>query len=83
MPVPYPPSEIYHFVPLNERVPVYQRPFTLAAEVVPEATPEARKALAGKNELAIAGTLHYQACDDSICYNPVALPISWKVALRR
>ena len=81
MPTRYPPSEIYHFVPLNERVPVYQKPFTLLMDVVPEATAEARKALTGKNELVITGTLEYQACDDKICYNPVSLPLSWKVAL--
>jgi hypothetical protein len=80
-PMRYPPSEIYHFVPLNERVPVYQKPFTLMVEVVPEATAEARKALSGHGELVIAGTLEYQACDDKICYNPVSLPLSWKVAL--
>jgi peroxiredoxin len=80
-PIRYPASEIYHFVPLNERVPVYQKPFTLLVEVVPEATPEARKAMAGKNELVINGTLEYQACDDKICFNPVSLPLSWKVGL--
>ena len=80
-PMRYPASEIYHFVPLNERVPVYQKPFTLSAEAVPEATAEARKAFAGKKELVIAGTLEYQACDDKICYNPVSLPLSWRVAL--
>ena len=78
----YPASELYDFVPLNERVPVYQKPFTLRVEVVPEATAEARKALAGTNEVVIKGTLDYQACDDKICYNPASLPISWKVALR-
>jgi DsbC/DsbD-like thiol-disulfide interchange protein len=81
MPVRYPASEIYHFVPLNERVPVYQKPFTLLVEAVAEGTAEARKAMAGKNELAISGTLEYQACDDKICYNPVSVPLSWKVAL--
>ena len=81
MPLQYPSSEIYHFVPLDERVAVYQKPFTLLAEVVPEATREGRRALAGKNELVITATLEYQACDDAICYNPVALPVSWKVAL--
>jgi DsbC/DsbD-like thiol-disulfide interchange protein len=81
MPLRYPTSEIYHFVPLNERVPVYQKPFTLLMEVVPEATAEARKALSGSNELVITGTLEYQACDDKICYNPASLPLSWKVAL--
>ncbi len=78
---PYPASEIYHFVPLNERVPVYQKPFTLRVEVVPEATAEARKAMAGKTELVVNGTLEYQACDDKICYNPMSLPLSWKVGL--
>jgi hypothetical protein len=82
MAVRYPASEIYHFVPLNERVPVYQKPFTLSVEAVAEATAEARKALAGANELVINGTLEYQACDDKICYNPVSLPLSWKLALR-
>jgi len=82
MPVRYPASEIYNFVPLNERVPVFQKPFTLLMDVVPEATAEARKAFAGKNELVVTGTLEYQACDDKICYNPVSLPLSWKVALQ-
>jgi len=77
----YPASEIYHFVPLNERVPVYQKPFTLLMDVVPEATAEARKAFAGRNELVISGTLEYQACDDKICYNPVSLPLTWKVGM--
>jgi len=82
MPVKYPPSEIYHFVPLDERVPAYQKPFTLASEVVVDATAEARKVLAGKTELLLTGTLDYQACDDRLCYNPVSLPLSWKLALR-
>jgi len=78
----YPASEIYHFKPLNERVPVYNKPFSLVMEVVPEATVEARKVLAAQKELIISGTLEYQACDDAICYNPVSLPLSWKVELQ-
>lgn len=81
-PVRYPASEMYHFVPFDERVPVFQKPFTLLMEVVPEATAEGRKAFAGTNELVLTGTLEYQACDDTICYNPVSVPLSWKVALK-
>jgi peroxiredoxin len=81
-PVRYPASETYHFKPLNERVAVYQKPFTLMMDVVPEATAEARKALAGKTELVITGTLEYQACDDRLCYNPESIPLSWTVALQ-
>jgi hypothetical protein len=51
-------------------------------EVVPEATTEARKALGAQKELIISGTLEYQACDDMICYNPVSLPLSWKLELQ-
>jgi len=80
-PMRYPASEIYHFVPLNERVPVYQKPFTLLVEAVRENTAEARKAMTGMTELVVSGTLEYQACDDKICYNPVSLPLSWKVGL--
>src|SRR5262245_49282652 len=82
LPVRYPASEIYHFKPLNERVPVYQKPFTLAVEVVPDATADARKSFAGRDELTVSGTLEYQACDDKVCFNPTSLPLSWKVALR-
>jgi peroxiredoxin len=82
MPLRYPASEMYDFVPLNERVPVFQKPFKLLMDVVPEATAEARKGLAGRNELVINGTLEYQACDDKLCYNPVSVPLSWKVALQ-
>jgi hypothetical protein len=77
----YPASEIYDFKPLNERVPVYQKPFTLLMDVTAEATAEARKAFAGKTELVVSATLEYQACDDRLCYNPVSLPLTWKVGM--
>jgi len=82
LPAQYPPSEIYFFEPLNERVPVYQKPFTLIQEVVPEATEEAQAAFRGKDVLTLTGTLEYQACDDKLCFNPASVPLSWQVALR-
>jgi hypothetical protein len=78
----YPASEIYFFEPLNERVPVYQKPFTLLREVVVEGSPQAQAALKGKETVTISGSLDYQACDDTICYNPGSLPLSWTVSLR-
>ena len=80
-PAQYPSSEIYYFAPLDERVPVFQEPFTLSVDVTTEATADARLTFAGKDELSITGTLEYQACDDAICYNPVSVPLSWTVAL--
>jgi DsbC/DsbD-like thiol-disulfide interchange protein len=80
--IEYPSSEIYFFAPLKERVPVYQKPFTLRRDVVLEGTPQARAALKGKDAVTLTGTLEYQACDDKICYNPVSLPLTWTISLR-
>jgi hypothetical protein len=82
LPMRYPPSEVYFFAPLKERVPVFQKPFTLVQEVIPEATREAQAALRGRSELTLEATLEYQACDDKICFNPVSLPLSWTVAVK-
>jgi len=76
----YPPPEIYFFKPLNERVPTYQKPFTLTQEVVLDAS--AREVMSKQTSLTIGGALTYQACDDRLCYDPVTLPLSWTVGLR-
>ncbi len=81
LPVDYPASEIYHFEPLDERVPVYLRPFTLVQEVVVEASPEAAEALAGVDALTLTGTLDYQACDDRICFEPASVPLTWTLTV--
>ena len=44
LPMKYPVSQSYFFKPLNERVPVYQKPFTLIQEVIVEGTPQAQAA---------------------------------------
>lgn len=81
LPPEYPPSEIYFFKPLNERVPVYQKPFTLLQDVVLEASLEASKALEGRKELKLNGTFRYQACDDKECFNPAAVPVQWTLKI--
>ena len=69
-PIEYPASEIYHFEPLDERIPVYQKPFTLKIEARTGAT-------AMRPPLKIAGRLDYQACDDQVCFAPVSVPLAW------
>jgi hypothetical protein len=82
LPVQYPASQVYFYKPLNERVPVFQKAFTLVQEVVLEGTRQAQAALRGKDSLTINGTLEYQACDDKQCFNPASVPLTWKVGLR-
>ncbi len=80
-PVEFPASEIYHFEPLDERVPVYQQPFMLLQEVVVSGAAEVEEALAGLDALTLTGTLDYQACNDELCFDPVSVPLSFTLDL--
>ena len=82
LPVQFPASQTYFFRPLNEHVPVYQKPFTLVQELILEGTQEAQGALRGKENLTLTGTFDYQACDDKECFNPASVPLSWTLNLR-
>jgi hypothetical protein len=80
-PVEFPESEIYYFEPLDERVPVYQTPFTLLQEAVVSATEEAEAALRELDALTLSGSLDYQACNDELCFEPVSVPLSFTLDL--
>lgn len=82
LPATYPASEPYVFKPLNERVPVYQKPFALVQELVLEGTSAAQAARRGQSSVTVQGALQYQACDDTTCFNPLSVPLSWTFALR-
>ena len=71
-PIEYPPAEIYHFEPLDERIPVYQKPFTLKMGARIDAA-------GGRPPLKVTGQLDYQACDDQVCFAPVSVPLTWTV----
>ena len=81
-PAQYPPSEDYHFKPLNEHVRVFQRPFRIVQDLVVDASPASQAALKGMSSLTIKGVLAYQACDDKICFTPQSVPLSWTVRVR-
>ena len=71
----YPASQDLYFEPTKEHVPVYQSPFRLTQDVVVAVT-------AKPGTLIITGVLKYQACDETICYNPVTEPLSWTVSIK-
>jgi hypothetical protein len=78
----YPPSEIYHFKPLDERVEVFGKPFRLTRGITILATPEMQKLLAAMPTITITGALEYQACDDTLCYNPVRVPLTFTLTVK-
>jgi hypothetical protein len=78
----FPAGEIYHFKPLDERVPVFQKPFRLVQDLVIDPSPQATAALNGVSRLTVNATLDYQACDDQVCYLPQRVPLSWTVDVK-
>jgi DsbC/DsbD-like thiol-disulfide interchange protein len=81
-PTTYPSSEIYFFEPLNERVPVFQKPFRLSRRLTLTTAAEHRATVARLKTLTIRGTLDYQACDDRLCFTPQSLPVSFSVTVK-
>ena len=72
--IAYPKSEILML--LNEKVPVFQKPFRLTQEVTLD-----KSAKPGAT-VTVSGTVNYQACDDAVCYPPGAVPLSWTVTVK-
>ena len=80
-PTTYPPSEIYHFKELDEKVETYGKPFKLVQEVTILSTAAAKKALAA-SPVKLSGKLEYQACDDKVCYAPAKIPVSFELTVK-
>jgi hypothetical protein len=80
-PTSYPPSEIYHFKELDEKVETYGKPFQLVQDVTILNSAAAKKALAA-SPIKLSGTLQYQACDDKVCYAPTKVPVSFDLTVK-
>jgi hypothetical protein len=80
--VQFPKSEDYFFKPLNEHVPVYQRPFRIVQDVMLDPSGDGSAALKDVTTLTITGTFEYQACDDKVCFAPQSIPLSWSIGVK-
>jgi hypothetical protein len=81
-PLSYPPSEIYHFKELDEKVETYGKPFKLVQDLTILATQDAQKLLAATPTVKVSGRLEYQACDDKVCYAPTRVPFSFALNVK-
>jgi hypothetical protein len=81
-PTRFPKPEDYYFKPLDEHVEVFQKPFRIVQELMIDASPASQAALKGREDLTIRGRLDYQACDDTLCFNPASVPLTWSVKLK-
>lgn len=78
----FPKAEDYFFKPLNEHVPVFQKPFRVIQDVTIDPSREAAAVLKDLKTMTISGTLNYQACDDKVCFNPQSVPLSWTINVK-
>jgi DsbC/DsbD-like thiol-disulfide interchange protein len=80
-PTTYPPSEIYYFKELDEKVETYGKPFKLVQDITVLNTAAAKRALAA-SPIKLTGKLEYQACDDKVCYAPTKVPVAFDLTLK-
>jgi hypothetical protein len=78
----FPRSEDYFFKPLNEHVPVYQRPFRIVQDVMLDPSRDGSAALKDVTSITITGTFEYQACDAAVCFPPQGIPLSWSIGVK-
>ena len=70
----YPKSEMLTL--LDEKVPVYQKPFRLAQEVT------VLGSLKPGASVPLKGTVEWQACDDKVCYPPESADVNWTLTVK-
>lgn len=78
----FPKPTDYFFKPLNEHVNVFDKPFRIIQDVMIDASRESEAMLKDRAQLTIEARLDYQACDDTICFNPQSVPLSWTLGLK-
>jgi DsbC/DsbD-like thiol-disulfide interchange protein len=82
-PLQFPKAEKLEIKELGETHLVYSKPFRLVQDVTVAASRSLIKRAATPGaSLTIKGTLRYQACDNTMCYAPVSVPVSWTLALQ-
>lgn len=70
----YPKSEIVTL--LDEKVPVFQKPFRLTQEVT------VLGSLNSGATVPVKAKVEWQACDDKVCYAPESADVSWMLAVK-
>jgi DsbC/DsbD-like thiol-disulfide interchange protein len=82
-PLQFPKAEKLEIKELGETHLVYSKPFRLVQDVTVVASRSlAKRAATPGATLTVKGTLRYQACDNTICYAPVNVPVAWTLALQ-
>ena len=75
----YPEAKTLFLDAIKERVPVFEGKFRISQDVTLAADREFIQSLGPGRAISIHGELKYQACDKTVCYMPVSVPVTWEV----
>ena len=78
-PVVYPTPKVLYLEAIREHVPVFEGRFRITQDVTVTRSPDFVRSLGSGKTTTIAGELHYQACDQKVCYSPTTLPVRWQL----
>ena len=81
-PVTYPSAQVLYLKAIQEQVPVFEGKFRITQDVTvtPSKLSDALRSLvSAQRTISIAGELKYQACDQTVCYPPTSVPVSWQL----
>jgi hypothetical protein len=76
----YPESRTMHLAAIDETVPVYEKKLRVMRDVVIGPNEAIEHLFDGS--LTLEGSFEYQACDDTICYRPEVIPVTWSFEVR-
>jgi DsbC/DsbD-like thiol-disulfide interchange protein len=79
----YPKPTVYRFKPTNDEWLVYDAPFRLVQDIIVGDAGALKAELGSASRLVLKGELQYQACDESVCYLPVSVPVEWNLPVKR
>ena len=57
---------------------VYSKPFRIVQDIAVAKGPSAKP-----GPLTVKGAVKYQACDESICYAPITVPVTWTLTVKK
>jgi DsbC/DsbD-like thiol-disulfide interchange protein len=78
----FPVAEKLEVKDLGETHLVYTKPFRIVQDVTIAKRAAMTHSDMRSSTITVKGMLKYQACDTSICYAPVSVPVTWTLALQ-
>ena len=76
--IQFPPPEKREVKELGETQLVYSRPFRITQRIT-----IAKNTSVKPGRLTVKGAVKYQACDESICYAPITVPVTWTLTIKK